>query len=289
MFSKKVFLVGASAGLLISSPLLAADLIEADPVPLPVQAASSWTGGYVGVHLGGAFAEDNSGRILFDTDLDGVFGEATDFVPTGAGANAFAPGFCSGNALGNTPAAGCDEDDSGVTGSLRAGYDYQSGAFVFGGLAEVSFVDIEQVSTAFSVTPTFYSIQRELDFTAAARLRAGVASDVLLGYVTGGVVYGDFDRSFVTGNGVNTFTLNDSDDDIGFQLGGGLEYRITDNVTFSLEYLYTRFGDDDTTVRASGGPAGATFVANNPLGTDFALADEDFDYHTVWVGLNYRF
>lgn len=267
----------------------AADLVTADPILAPV-IERTWTGAYVGGYLGAAFDNDRSGRITFDTDLNGTFNAPGDFVPTGTGANAFAPGFCSGVALGATPAAGCDEEDASFTGSIRAGYDYQYDAFVLGGLVDLQFLDLEQTSTAFSVTPTFYSIQRELEFTVAARAKLGYAvSPDFMAYATGGVVFGEIDHSFNTGNGVNTFALNDDDDNVGYQVGAGMEYRFTDNISLSVEYLYTDFGDDDTTVRVAGGTAGTTFVANNPNGTDFGLADDRFDYHSVMIGMNYRF
>lgn len=287
---KQSILAAATAALLTTTfgTVHAADIVTADPVLAPV-IERSWTGAYIGGSVGGIFENDDSGRILFDTNLNGIFSEPGDFVPTGAGADAFAPGFCSGVAQGNTPAAGCDDDDNGITGAVRLGYDYQYDAFVFGGLVDFQFMDIERTSTAFSVTPTFYSIQRELDFTVAARAKLGyAASDSLMAYATGGIVFGDIDHSFNTGNGVNTFTLNEDDDNVGYQVGAGMEYRFTDNISFTLEYLYTDFGDDDTTVRVDGG-APVTFRANNPNGTDFALADDNFDYHSVMVGMNYRF
>ncbi len=285
-------LAAATAALLVSSigAATAADIVTADPILAPV-VERSWTGAYVGGFLGGTFeADGNSGQILFDTDLDGIFNEPGNFVPTGTGANAFAPGFCSGKPTSIAPAVACDDDDDGsFSGSVRVGYDYQYDNFVFGGLVDLQFMDIERTSTAFSVAAS-YSIQRELDFTAAGRVKLGyAASDSFMAYATGGVVFGDIDHSFTTTNGVNTFVLNDDDDNIGYQIGAGAEYRLTDNISLSLEYLYTSFGDDDTTVRAAGGPVGATFVANNPLGTDFRVADDEFDYHTVMVGVNYRF
>ncbi len=284
----------ASAVLLGSITLVgtshAADLVTADPILAPV-IERTWTGGYVGGYIGGVFeGDDNSGQILFDTNLNGIFGEPGDIVPTGTGANAFAPGFCSGTPTSIAPAVACDgDDDASFAGSVRVGYDYQYDMFVFGGLVDLQFMDIERTSTAFSVAAS-YSIQRELDFTAAGRVKLGYAfSDSLMAYGTGGVVFGDIDHSFTTTNGVNTFVLNDDDDNFGYQVGAGMEYRFTDNISLSVEYLYTDFGDDDTTVRAAGGPAGATFNATNPNGTDFALADDRFDYHSVMVGLNYRF
>ena len=262
----------------------AADIIDnVVEAPIAVVAASPWTGAYVGGSIGGAFLGDESDVILFDTDLDGQFGDTIG----GVGNNAFAPGFCSGIARRSTAVDGCDDDDdTTVTGSLRAGYDFQLGGLVVGGVAEVSALNFEDVTTAFSTTPAFYSIVRDLDFTAAARARVGVATDRFMAYVTGGAVYGDIDVSFRTSNNPNTFTVDEDVDDIGYQIGGGVETLVADRLSFGLEYLYTNFGDDST-VRASGG--GNVFVAANPNGTDFKLENDDFEYHTVSFTATYRF
>jgi outer membrane immunogenic protein len=85
--------------------------------------ASDWSGAYVGGHLGYAFQDDDDDeRLVFDTDLNGAYG---DTVATSAGADAFSPGFCGGFAQGTTPGAGCEDDEDGVDVGLRAGYDYQ--------------------------------------------------------------------------------------------------------------------------------------------------------------------
>ena len=146
-------------------------------------------------------------------------------------------------------------------------------------------------STAFSITPTFYTIDRELNFTLSARARAGFGTERFLGYVTGGGVYGDIDYTFRTGNTANSFTLSepDDEDDFGYQVGGGAEFRVTENLTFGAEYLYTRFENQDVRVRVAGATPPNPFVLVNPNGTDFALPDDDFDYHTVKAGLNFRF
>ena len=282
----KTYLLAAASLLAFTGAAAAADLPDQFIEPVATVIAPTWTGAYIGAFAGYAFKGDDGNSILFDTNLDGVFG---DIVPGGPTGNAFAPGFCDGTANGSTPAFGCDEDEGGFTGSIRAGYDVQFGQFVVGGLIEAAYVDLEDATTAFSVTPTFYTIERDLDYTVAARLRAGFAADRLLAYVTGGAVYGDMDYSFDTGNTVNTFALTDGDDgDIGYQLGGGIEVMLTDKLSLSGEYLYTRFEDSDVRVRA-GGAVVNPFTTVNALGTDFKLADEDFDYHTVHLGVNYRF
>ena len=75
---------------------VAALLATALASPALAQDSGDWTGFYIGGHVGYAFQpNDDDETILFDTDLDGNFG---DTVRTSAGANAFSPGFCGGAA-----------------------------------------------------------------------------------------------------------------------------------------------------------------------------------------------
>ena len=275
--------IALSSTALVAVPALAADVIVPEaPIVAPAP-VSPWTGAYVGVSVGGVFLADESDSILFDTDLDGTFGDTIG----GVGNNAFAPGFCDGIARGNEPTDGCDDDDdTSVTASLRAGYDVQFGPLIVGVVGEVSALNLEDVTTAFSTTPAFYSIVREMDFMAAARARIGVGNDRFMGYVTGGAAFADIDYSFRTSNNPNTFTIDEDVDNVGYQIGGGVETLVTQNLSFGLEYLYTNF-EDNSTVRASDG--GNVFVAVNADGTDFTLTNDDFETHTVSLTATYRF
>lgn len=252
-------------------------------------AQADWRGPYLGAVAGwGSQAEADDEAVRFDTNLDGAFG---DTVRNAAGANAFSPGFCDGSTAAAIPAAGCDEQDDGFEFGVRAGYDWQFGAVVIGVLAEGARTDVQDSVTAFSTTPAAYTMTRELDGLAAARVRAGYALGNTLVYGTGGYAMGKIERRFATTNTANVFTLREGDEDFadGWQLGAGLEHRITDDVSLGLEYLYTSLQDDGFRVRASGGPAGGPFTATNPGGTDFRRTNEDFEVHSVRVAATYRF
>ena len=65
------------------------------------EAGDKWSGFYVGASIGNTDPRGgDDGTLLFDTDLDGSYG---DTVRTGAGADAFSPGFCGGVATGRGP------------------------------------------------------------------------------------------------------------------------------------------------------------------------------------------
>lgn len=250
-------------------------------------AAQEFNGPYIGGYAGYAFQPDDEDEtILFDTDLDG---EYADTVNTVAPANAFSPGFCGGQANGPTPADGCDDDEGGADLGLRAGYDWQFGSFVVGGLIEAGATDVNDAVSAFSTTPARYTMVREINYLAAARARAGFATNNLLFYGTAGLAYADVEHSFNTSNGVNTFTDRDSDSLTGYQIGAGAEMAISPRWRAGVEYIRTSLDDEDYRVRASG-PAPATnpFILVNPAGTDFARSDEDFEIDSVRLTLSYR-
>jgi len=269
-----------SAAAIASSVLLAGGVAQAQAV---------WTGPYFGGHMGyTSQPEDDDEQVLFDTDLNGSF---SDTVRTVAGANAFSPGFCGGGTFNSTPAGaqGCYDDEDEFEIGLRAGYDQQVGPVVLGGVVELTGTRIDDSVTAFSTTPAFYTITRELEGLAAVRARVGLPLDRFMPYVTGGFAQGQVDRKFFSNNIVNTFTTRGDDRLNGYQLGAGVEAAVAPRLSLGLEYLYTSL-DDDVRVRASG-PAPATnpFILANPGGTDFARSEEEFDFHSVRVVANVRF
>jgi outer membrane immunogenic protein len=251
--------------------------------------AQSWSGAYVGGSVGWASARDDGGEtILFDRNLDGSF---NDTVTTSAGANAFSPGFCGGSANGPTPSSGCADDEDGAELGLHAGYDWQYGALVFGGLVEISGADdLSDSVAAFSTTPAFYTMTRELESLAAVRGRVGYAVGRFLPYVTAGVARGEVEHRFATNNSVNTFTQRGDEEASGHQLGVGVETMIAPRLSLGLEYLHTKLEDDDHRVRAAG-PAPATnpFILGNANGTDFKRSNEDFEFGAFRLKAAVRF
>lgn len=199
--------------------------------PAFAQSSGDWTGFSVGI-VGGALETKDSDeeRLFFDRNLDGTFNET---VRTTAGADAFSAGFCGGAANGVAVANGCDDDKEGVEAALRAGYDWQFGSFVLGGVAEIAGSSAEDSVTGFSTTPASYTFKRNLQGVAAARLRAGYAFGDALIYGTGGYAKGRIDSQFITSNATNDFTTTSEreQDAEGWQAGGGLEYRLAPNLS----------------------------------------------------------
>jgi outer membrane immunogenic protein len=248
-----------------------------------------WEGAYIGGSIGlAAQNNDRNENVVFDTNLDGTYG---DTVRTSTGANAFSPGFCGGAANGRTPIEGCRGDKDGLEYNIRAGYDSQMGNIVVGFLLEGGKNEARDSVTAYSTTPAFYTFTRELDYSLGARARVGYAARGALFYATGGAAYGKIDNSFSTSNTANSFTNNGSTKSWGYSYGGGTEVKVAKNLSIGVEYLYTNYVDDDFRVNVGPGTAPITnpFRIVNPNGTDMRRGDSDFDMHNIRFTAAFRF
>jgi outer membrane immunogenic protein len=260
--------------------------------PIASAQAADWTGFYFGAGAGYSMKSDDSETLLFDTDRDGVF---DDTVFTTAPADAFSPGFCTGAAQGRAPADGCRETDDDINYGVRAGYDWQSGPMVFGIVGEYSVQNIGDDVTGFSTTPASYTFSRDLEQLGAVRGRVGYGFNSSLVYATGGYAWGELDQRFTTTNGANSFTPSGADDADGYQLGVGYEYFMPSQwmgggMSIGIEYLYTSLEDEGYVVAVGPGAAGPTnpFLLVDATGTDMKRSNEDFEFSSVGVTLNWR-
>lgn len=260
--------------------------------PAMAQSVPDWTGGYIGIYGGVVDTNEQAGEsLIFDRDFDGDF---DDTVLTATGDNAFGPGSCDGQASSNNAASGCDQDDRGVEGSIRAGYDWQFGSIVVGGVAEWSVLSHKDTVTSFSTTPASYVFGRELNDMAALRARVGFAAGPALYYLTGGAAYARIDNTFRTTNTANSFTVTEDEDDAdGYQLGGGVEWKLAPNLSVTGEYIYSNLTPGDYVVRV--GNTGTTPATNpfilppNTVGTDMTRSNDEMELHHLRIGMNVRF
>lgn len=242
---------------------------------------------YVAATVGfDAQPNDVGESILFDRNLDGRFG---DTLTTTTGANAFSTGFCNGRARAATSMRGCENDHNSISYAGRIGYDRQYGHVVIGVVGEFGDSQIRDSVTAFSITPANYVMTRQINYSAGLRVRAGYAANTTLFYATGGGAFARVSNSFTTTNVVNTFTNNGNSSAFGFTLGGGVEQKVSKNISLGVEYLWTRLTDDDYRVRVSGGPATSPFTLGGAGGTDFKRSSDYFRYSSLRANISYRF
>jgi outer membrane immunogenic protein len=123
-----------------------------------------------------------------------------------------------------------------------------------------------------------------------ARARLGYAARGALFYATGGAAYAKINNSFTTTNGVNSFTDNGNSKSWGYSYGGGAEVKLAKNFSLGLEYLYTKFDDDDYVVSVGPGTAPVTdpFLIVSG-GTDMRRSDSNFTMHNIRLTAAIRF
>lgn len=285
-------LLFAAAALTATSAGVSLPAFAQDAAPMAEGRDSHFNGVYI-QGFGGYSAQnkDNRERLRFDTDGDGSYNNNVNTVP--AGTNAFAPGFCTGAARGATPGAGCRQDRDGAEYGARIGIDRRMGNFVVGGLIEGARSEAKDAVSGFSTTPASYTLQREMDWSASARLRAGYTpGGGALFYATGGGSYARLDHTFSTTNTLNAFDeRRDKKGVWGWQAGGGTEIMVTDHMSLGLEYLYNRYYDKKYNVLVSRGTAGATnpFIQGPGGVTVIKNSDKNFDYHSLRATVGFRF
>jgi hypothetical protein len=215
-------------GLFAIPPALAADLparVAAPVAPLPV--FQDWSGFYIGSHVGGV-VEGRGARTIVSGDGGGV-------VPTLFGGRGGRTGIAAGRIEGRT-----------VFQGLHAGYNGQWGAAVAGIEADVA-----------SLGPLD-------DVLGSVRGRIGLANDRVLVYGTAGLavrsvpplVLGTFvggnggaggnggpgGSGGAGGNGFGTLTVaRGGTDGVGVVGGGGIEVKLTPQVSTGVEALYYSF------------------------------------------------
>jgi len=134
-------------------------------------------------------------------------------------------GFQWGEITGNPT------EPTGIAGGLQAGYNWQSGQFVFGGEADIQ---------ASGADDTFAPWQFSNPWFGTLRARGGVAFNNILLYVTGGFAYGrvEGDRA----------GLSESRMMYGYTLGAGMEVGFTPNWSAKIEYLWLDYADRNFSV-----------------------------------------
>jgi outer membrane immunogenic protein len=143
----------------------------------------------------------------------------------------------------------------GIEGGLQAGYNWQSGPWVFGVEGDIDASWIKGSGTCGGLT-----CETKNTWLGTVRGRLGYAIDRFMPYVTGGLAVGDI-KNNISGIG------SASDTKAGWTVGGGLEYAFNGPWSAKVEYLYVDLG----------------------RGGAIAGSDAKFQTNIVRAGLNYRF
>ena len=233
--------------------------------------------------------KDGGEHLRFDADGDGNY---NDTIRTTTGANAFSPGTCGGAARGATPAQGCAGDKDAIAWMGHVGYDRQFGSIVAGVVAEAGQAFVDDKVTEYSTTPAFYTMRRKIDWNANLRARLGYTTPGgIMPYITGGLSYAKVKNNFSTNNAANSFTeFNRSEDAWGWNMGGGVEAKVSQNFSIGARYLWTRYNVDDYRVDVGAGSAPATNPFRiTPSGGASINRGDKFDTQSVMITSSYRF
>ncbi|WP_173931439.1 outer membrane protein [Chelativorans sp. Marseille-P2723] len=215
---------------------LAADMVTYEPAPIapPAPERFSWEGPYVGLFGGLATGETEytAGEIGGPGDID------------------------------------VDVSSSGFLGGVQAGYDWQSGNFVFGVVADIA---ASSYGPSISISGLAdVDIDSNLDYLGTVRGRVGHAMDRTLFYVHGGFAFGKTEQD-ITIDGIEFF--DEDQTRTGWTLGAGFEFAVTDRISLGAEYAYVDLGSEE-------------------VFSDDAIdifVDEDYRFHTLRAMVNFRF
>ncbi len=170
-------------------------------------------------------------------------------------------GYMWGNSEWSGGAGTFSIDPTGWLLGGTIGYNLQTGNWVWGIEGDMDWVDLNDTSTV-CVGCTF-----ENTWLATVRGRIGYGGwSGWMPYFTGGVAFGNIEVSTPIGK--------ESDTNMGWTIGAGVEYAFLNNWSAKLEYLYVDLGSATCTAATCG------------LASD---ANVDFTANIVRAGLNYRF
>ncbi|HTV37123.1 MAG TPA: outer membrane protein [Xanthobacteraceae bacterium] len=140
---------------------------------------------------------------------------------------------------------------SGIAGGVEAGYNWQRGAFVFGGETDIQLSGADDTMSPYEFSNPWFG---------TVRGRAGVSLNNVLVYGTAGLAYGNLRA--------DTFNLTESHTDLGWVAGAGVEVGFTPHWSAKAEWLYLDLADSNFSVTGN----------NNGLAADL-----------LRMGVNYHF
>jgi outer membrane immunogenic protein len=226
----------------------AADLYKGGSMKdAPVYVAPpTWTGFYIGAHVGGFWAD------IKNRDVNDFLRNGTDW--------------------------GWNNNNDGVFGGGTVGYNYQTGAFVFGVEADFGGAGLTgnwNNGIAAHTDGNFWA-KNDANFYADVTGRIGYAAGPALFYAKGGWAFLDTNLSVGGNFGGADWSVNNNGGLDGWTVGGGIEYMWSPNWSVKAEYLYFDFSRNNT----------SWFDAVDARTFNF---DRDLTVNSFKVGINYHF
>jgi outer membrane immunogenic protein len=283
-----IALIAALSTVAFTQIASAADMpVKAPVYKAPVVAPYNWTGFYFGANGGYAWRNRSASFTPADPAAAALFG-------VGIG----------------TPLPNSNFDIKGGFGGIQLGYNWQFySKWVVGLETDLDFGNIKGSGTSSNILPLpqnlfdtgTATVSEHIKWFGTVRARLGylVTSEFLL-YGTGGFAYGRVEQdanyvmtgssgfspspfSFQCTPGIPCFAGSSSRVQTGWTAGGGAEWAFSNNLTFKVEYLYVNLGSHSF-------PMTATALQTAGFTPSSVVAGvSDADFHSVRVGINYRF
>jgi outer membrane immunogenic protein len=244
------------------------------PAPVFVPPPFTWTGFYIGANAGGIWETGKTNSTFYAGGFP--------FLTTS-----------NSNRLGS--------GSSGFIGGGQAGYNWQSGALVFGVETDFDGTSLSKsgsssglpfsgLSPAYALYTNDYLISHEstrLSWLGTTRGRVGFVAtpdNRLMIYGTGGVAYGGgkVDYSVYDAYHGLGWTGEKNSTRFGWTIGAGVEYAITDHITIKGEYLYANLGNNTLT-------AAPSLVASTVFPGTYASTKVNYEASIFRAGVNYKF
>ncbi len=229
----------------VALPAVAADLLYPEPPP-PVVVAQppyNWTGFYVGGHVGWAWSSDS-------------------FVTTNAVTGATVG---SGTSTGTT-----------FHGGGQIGYDLMFPSnFLIGASTAVSWGSASSTTTSSAAGANVVSNSNTGGVGGDVNARVGYAFGDLLPYATGGWTWSTATTTRTQLVGTTGFATPGTSESAnifrnGWDVGGGLEYRVWSSWTVYGEYRYASFGSTNVVYPIAGRSTSSSLTANSlTLGVNY--------------------
>jgi outer membrane immunogenic protein len=281
---KKLMLGSVALAAMVAGPAVAADMPVKAPPPPPVP-AFSWTGCYVGGHIGAGWGHAN------------VTDPNTNVL--GPGMGYFAP---TGGAIGI-------DQSARLLGGGQLGCDYQYATnWVIGLAGDFSWTNLSGDSTdpfAFAGGDPFFggkagtpaTLHDKTEWLATVTGRVGYARDRWMLYGKGGVAW-EHSRDSIqnltawgtpgslcfSGAAFTACNPSGTDTQVGWTIGVGLTYAFANNWSAGIEYDHYGFGTHSLTLTdpnipaISSGPSASIQVSQRIDAVKFIL-----DYHFGWL------
>ena len=242
-----------------TAPAVTAEARGVPKAPAPTS-TYSWKGGYIGGHIGYGWGRAN-----------------TSFTPLPTAAQFI-----------NLAPTTLRPDPSGFNGGAQGGYNWQSGSFVGGFEADISW---SRMSGTAVMTPFTQNTGASFNGTLTAhqdtkwfgtlRPRVGGAFGKVFVYGTGGLAYGHVNYSANADfrpQGTIQYPAAISKTKAGWTAGGGVEVGINQHWSWKAEYLYYDLRKESFTANP--------VPANPPFQVAYTWETKA---HTFNSGINYRF